>query len=206
MDRVSAAPRSAVDVSRLPTVVWGHKSLMWWGTIAFMVIEGWTLALCAMSWFYLRQNQQAWPPLRTPNPSLLIPTINVALMLITLFPAWWTSKRAEQLDRSGVIKGLAVSGVLGLIILWLRWHELWATNTRWDTTAYGSILWLIVGLHMTLIMIDVGDTIGLGVKFWHDELPPHFFSDTSDNSMYWYFTVLCWVPLYLIVYVGPRFF
>jgi hypothetical protein len=59
---------------------------------------------------------------------------------------------------------------------------------------------------MTLIMIDVGDTIGLGVKFWHDELPPHFFSDTSDNSMYWYFTVLCWVPLYLIVYVGPRFF
>jgi cytochrome c oxidase subunit III len=195
--------RTVVDVSSLPTVVFGSKSLMWWGTMAFMVIEGWTLGLTAMSWFYLRQNTQHWPPLRTPHPSLLIPTINLALMFLSLAPAWWTAKRAKQLDRGGVIIGLAITGVLGIIILWLRWHELWAINTRWDTNAYGSAAWLIVGLHMTLLMIDVADTIGLGVKFKRGELPPHFYSDTSDNTMYWFFTVLSWVPLYLIVYVGP---
>jgi heme/copper-type cytochrome/quinol oxidase subunit 3 len=213
MDRVTGlAPEgrgeegvASIDVSRLPTVVFGSRGLMWWGTMAFMVIEGWTLALTAMSWFYLRQSSEHWPPLRTPNPSLLIPTINMALMIASLFPAWWTARRAKELDRRGVIIGLAISGALGAIILWIRWYELWAINTRWDTNAYGSVAWLIVGLHMTLLLLDVADTIGLGVKFAAGELPPHFYSDTSDNTTYWFFTVLGWVPLYLIVYVAPYF-
>ena len=29
-----------VDVSRLPTTVFGHRSHMWWGTLGFMLIEG----------------------------------------------------------------------------------------------------------------------------------------------------------------------
>jgi cytochrome c oxidase subunit III len=205
MERMSPAPASSVDVSRLPTVVFGSKGLMWWGTTAFMVIEGWTLGLCAMSWFYLRQNQLHWPPLRTPNPSLLIPTINLAVMLISMIPAYWTAKRARELDHHGVIVGLAVSGAFGIVAVILRWYELWAINTRWDTTAYGSIAWLIVGLHYTLLIIDVADTIGLNVKFALGDLPPHFYGDTTDNSAYWYFTVLAWVPLFLIVYVGPYF-
>ena len=44
---------------------------MWWGTLGFMVIEGWTLALLAAMYFYIRQNFLTWPPLRTPLPSLL---------------------------------------------------------------------------------------------------------------------------------------
>src|SRR3954469_11407513 len=114
MERVMPAPRSSVDVSRLPTVPFGSKCIMFWGTISFMVIEGWTLALTAMSWFYLRQSVPHWPPLRTPNPSLLIPTVNVAIMLLSLVPTWWTVKRAEKLDRGGVITGLWIVAAFGL--------------------------------------------------------------------------------------------
>lgn len=127
-------------------------------------------------------------------------------MLISMVPAYWTAKRAKELDRGGVIVGLAVSSAFGLVAVILRWFELWAINTRWDTTAYGSVAWLIVGLHYTLLVMDVGDTIGLNIKFARHDLPAHFYSDTSENSMYWYFTVLAWVPLYLIVYVGPHVF
>ncbi len=206
MESMTAPPRSSIDVSRLPTVVNGSRGLMFWGTLSFMVIEGWTLGLCAMSWFYLRQNQSHWPPLRTPNPSVLIPAINLGILLLSLVPSWWTAKRAKEMDRRGVIIGLLVCGVLGVISAVLRWFELWSINTRWDTTAYGSVAWLIVGLHYTLLIMDVGDTIGLNVKFALGELPPHFYSDTVDNTMYWFFTVLAWVPLFLIVYVGPYFF
>src|SRR5215212_2102294 len=129
MDRVAPSPRTSIDVSRLPTLVFGSKDLMFWGTISFMVIEGWTLGLTVMSWFYLRQSSQHWPPLRTPNPSLLIPTINLAILLASLAPAWWTAQRAKQLDRRGVTIGLAICGALGFIALWLRWYELWAINT-----------------------------------------------------------------------------
>lgn len=197
--------RESIDVSRLPTVVFGSKCIMFWGTIAFMVIEGWTMVLTGMSYFYLRQSSPHWPPLRTPNPSLLIPSINMAVMLVSLVPSYLAAESAKKLDRSGVIRWLFVLGAFGIVILVLRWYELWAINTRWDTTAYGSIAWLVVGLHMTLILLDVGDTIGLGVMFAKRELPPHFYPDTTDNSMYWYFTVLGWIPFFLIVYVGPYF-
>jgi heme/copper-type cytochrome/quinol oxidase subunit 3 len=204
MDRVAPTAAASIDVSRLPTVTFGTKGLMWWGTMAFMVIEGWTLGLTAMSWFYLRQNTEQWPPLRTPDPSLTIPTIALIIMLASLIPSWWTRQRATKLDRRGVALGLGVSGAIGVLLVVLRWFELWAINTRWDSNAYGSIAWLLVGLHGTLVLLDVADTIGLGVMFAKRELPPHYYSDTSDNTMYWFFTVLSWIPLYLIVYVGPR--
>jgi hypothetical protein len=41
--------RAVLDVSRLPTVVFGHRASTWWGTIGFMLIEGTTLSLVAAS-------------------------------------------------------------------------------------------------------------------------------------------------------------
>ena len=38
------------------------------------------------------------------------------------------------------------------------------------------------------------------------EMPPKSYSDVTDYAFYWYFTVGVWIPLYVILYVGPRFF
>jgi heme/copper-type cytochrome/quinol oxidase subunit 3 len=179
---------------------------MWWGTLGFMVIEGWTLALIAAGYFYLRQNFTTWPPLRTPYPNLLIPTIGLAVLLASIVPAVLTERAARRLDTAGVRLWLTVSSLIALAIPVIRWYELWALNVRWDTNAYGTAAWTIVGLHASLLILDVGDTVGLTLFYWFRQMPAKAFSDTVDNSFYWYFMVLSWVPLYLIVYVGPRFF
>ena len=70
--------RPTRDVSSLPTVTFGPRSLMWWGTLGFMTIEGWTTVLLVGAYLYLRQNYEAWPPLRTPYPSLGVPTAESA--------------------------------------------------------------------------------------------------------------------------------
>ena len=59
------APVRALDVSTLPTTVFGHRSHMWWGTLGFMLIEGTTLLVCVASYFYLRLNFTTWPKLVT---------------------------------------------------------------------------------------------------------------------------------------------
>src|ERR1041385_8654861 len=64
--------RRAIDVSELPNVTFGPRSLMWWGTLGFMTIEGWTVAILLVSYIYLRQSVVSWPPERTPTPSLEI--------------------------------------------------------------------------------------------------------------------------------------
>jgi cytochrome c oxidase subunit I+III len=198
--------RAADDVSTLPTVTFGPRSLMWWGTLGFMTIEGWTLAIIVAGYLYLRQNYDAWPPLRTPYPSLLVPSINLVLMLVSVLPAVLVARAAKRLDESSVKRWLIVMCIVSIPTVVLRWWELWALNTRWDTTAYGSAAWTIVGYHASLLLLDVMDTIGLTLLFFVKKLPVKSFSDAADNSFYWYFTIGIWIPVYLIVYVGPRVF
>src|SRR5215212_6707713 len=100
------ALRPAGDLAHLPTVTFGHRSLMWWGTLGFMVIEGWTIALLVGAYLYLRQNYDTWPPLRTPYPSLLLPTINLVVMLISLVPARIVEQKAKALDEPALKRWL----------------------------------------------------------------------------------------------------
>ena len=198
--------RADSDASTLPTVTFGPRSLMWWGTLGFMTIEGWTLAVLVAGYLYLRQNYDVWPPLRTPYPSLLMPTINVALMLVSIVPATIAANAGRRLDERGVRRWLLITVLVTVAIVVVRWWDLWALNTRWDTNAYGSAAWTIVGFHSTLLLLDAIDTIGLTLFFWFKRLPAKSFSDVGDNTFYWYSTVGVWIPIYLLLYVGPRIF
>lgn len=198
--------QSLGDVRDLPTVTFGHRSLMWWGTLGFMVIEGWTLALIAAMYFYIRQNFVTWPPLRTPLPSLLVPTINLAVMLVSVIPVYLSDRAARRLDLGALKLWLLISTLVSVAIPVLRWYELWSLNIRWDTNAYGSAAWLLVGTHATLLLLDFADTLGLTLFYWTRRMPIKAMSDSSDNAFYWYFMVGVWIPIYLIVYVGPYVF
>ena len=57
-----------IDVSGLPSDAFGHRTLLWWGTIAFIVIESMTLITVAGSYLYVFEQQPAWPPPPTPVP------------------------------------------------------------------------------------------------------------------------------------------
>lgn len=196
--------RRVADVAELPTVTFGSRSLMWWGTLGYMTIEGWTTALLVIAYIYLRQNVASYPPPGIPNPRLAIPSLNLALMLASTIPATLAANAAKQLDLARVKRWLYATSAITVPIVVLRWWELWAINTRWDSSAYGTGAWLIVGFHTSLLLLDAADTIGLTLFYVVRDMPAKAFSDTVDNTFYWYFTVGLWIPIYLIVYVGPH--
>ena len=66
------------------------------------------------------------------------------------------AKRLDSRRRQAVAASSRRSSRLPTLVL--RWWELWALNTRWDTTAYGSAAWTIVGFHTSLLLLDVLDT------------------------------------------------
>jgi heme/copper-type cytochrome/quinol oxidase subunit 3 len=87
--------------------------------------------------------------------------------------------------------GLVLLSLLGIAPLIVRAFEFPALRMRWDTDAYGSIVWFLLALHTTHLIADVGDTIVLSVLMFtrHGENPRRF-SDASDNAFYWDFVVL----------------
>lgn len=197
--------RSVIDLRGLPDVVFGPRDVMWWGTLGFIIIEGFTLVLCAAAYVYLTQNFSTWPPQNTPLPSLGAPSLQVLVMLVSLYPSWWTSKAARRFDLGRVRIGLIACTAFGLAIVGLRaWELLVSLNVRWDANAYGSVQWLVLGLHGSLLLIELAEIGGMALLFWLAPVEEKHMSDVTDLEFYWYFMVLSWLPLYVLCFWLPR--
>jgi len=193
-----------LDVSALPTFAFGHRSLMWWGTFGLIIIESMIFALTVASYFYLRSQSSEWPMNAAP-PDLLWGTVNTALLVVSALPNYLAKKAAEKLDLKRVRIWIVASVAFGLLILLVRIFEFPALNTRWDSQAYGSVLWMLMGLHTVHLITDAYDSVVLAVLMFTGPLEGKRYGDVSENAMYWFFVVLSWLPLYAVVYWAPRF-
>ena len=192
------------DLSHLPLHGLGTASLTWWGTCAFMLIEGTGFALSVAVYLYLMSLAPAWP-IDAPAPDLLAGTLLTGLLLISLVPHLLLRRWAEREDLRKVRIGLVIMAVAGILPLIVRIFEFPALHVSWDDSAYGSITWLMLGLHTTHILTDVVDTVVLmALMFSKHADNPRRYGDVSDNVMYWNFVVATWVPIYICLYWVPR--
>ena len=195
--------RRNIDVSALPEYAFGYQGLIWWGTVGYMVIEGSIFVIALVAYFYLRLRVDQWPP-SLPDPQLRYGTLNLLLVLASLVPAYLAKAAAERYDLAAVRLWLIVLTLFGLGTVVLRGFEFIGLNCHWDSNAYGSIVWLIMGLHTTHLLTDVVDGGVLTALMFSSHVSKKRFVDVSENSLYWYFIVLWWVPYYLTIYWAPR--
>jgi heme/copper-type cytochrome/quinol oxidase subunit 3 len=128
----------------------------------------------------------------------------MGVMLVSMIPAYLAKRSAHALNRSATALWLWVSTAFGLAILVLRWFELEALNTRWDSHAYGSVAWAVLGFHGTLLVLDVFDTLGLAYLMSTGRDQVKHYPASTDNADYWFFIMLAWIPLYILVFLSPR--
>jgi cytochrome c oxidase subunit III len=192
-----------LDVADLPTYAFGHRSILWWGTLGFCLIEATAFGLALVAYFYFRSKALEWPPNVAP-PALLWGTVNTAVLLASCLPNHFAKKAAEDEDLGGVRIWLLVSLAFGLGFAAIRGLEFGVLNVQWDTNAYGSIVWALMFLHTLHIGTDLADTAVLTALMFTRHAHGKRFVDVSENSFYWYFVVLTWLPLYAVIYLVPR--
>jgi heme/copper-type cytochrome/quinol oxidase subunit 3 len=186
--------RPVQDLSGLPSYGFGTKSPVWWGTLAFVAIEGGGFIVAIASYLYIAFVNRVWP-LGAPPPDLGPGTAVLVLLLISLWPNWWLDRAAREENLRKVRIGMVVMTLLATAPLIVRIWEFPALNVLWDTNAYGSINWLLLGLHTVHLLTDWGDTLVLAVLMFTRHGHGKRFSDVSDNCFYWYFVVASWVVL-----------
>ena len=192
-----------LDVAALPSYRYGSHTLMWWGTMGLIAIEGTVFALAAFAYFYVRAISDSWPP-GLPPPDLTWGTINLIIILASIYPNEVTKKAAQREDLPAVRKWMAFCLVPAVAFLIVRVFEYRALNVGWDTNAYGSAVWMLLSLHTLHLVTDVYDTVVLLVLMHTGPLEGKRFVDVSENAMYWYFVVFAWVPIYAIIYLVSR--
>ncbi|CAN5363673.1 cytochrome c oxidase subunit 3 [soil metagenome] len=195
---------AALDVSHLPNAAMGPASLVWWGTLGFMLIEGTGFVLGGGALLYLAAQAPQWPPRGDALPDLAFGTAFTVLILLSAIPNLWLERRARQCDLAACRWGLVVMSLIGVALLVLRGYEMAHLNVRWDADAYGSLVWLMIFLHLTHVITDLADTLVIGAwLFTHEPGHPQY-ADISDNAGYWSFVILAWPPIYVLVYWLPR--
>jgi len=192
-----------LNVAGYPSIVFGHRSLIWWGTAGLMMIEGTMFAITVAGYFFLRTRSSDWPPGLMP-PRVTAGTVNLVIFLVSLAPAIWTQKVAERGELIATRIGLVLMTLFGIGNLVTRVYEFPSLMSTWDANAYASITWMLLGLHTVHLATDWGDTVVLAVLMFTDRVDGKRFMDSSENSDYWYFVVLTWIPIYLVLYWAPR--
>jgi heme/copper-type cytochrome/quinol oxidase subunit 3 len=126
-------------------------------------------------------------------------------MLVSLPVVRWLARAARRFDLGTVRIGLTVATLFTVAFVAVRaWELLVSLNVQWNTNAYASAQWLILGMHATLLAVELVEVGGIMLVFWLAPVEEKHFSDVTDMVFYWYFLVLAWLPLYVLCFLVPR--
>jgi heme/copper-type cytochrome/quinol oxidase subunit 3 len=182
-----------------------HHAPSWWGNRLLIFVEGAAFAILAASYFYIRWNFDAWPPPRTHLPDLGVSSINLLVLAVSAAPFWNAARLAQRHERPVVVGAWLTLGVLfGMGAIVLRFLEFAALHTRFDSSAYGSITWTILAVHLAHLLAGTLQTGLIALVMFVGPVEKKHYTDAGAVAVYWYFVVISWVALYLIVFIAPR--
>ncbi len=193
-----------IDVSGLPPYAISNQSPLFWGQVLMCLIEGTLLFILIATYFYLRLGVNAWPAPGVRLPDVTMPTLALIPLAASCVGSYLASEAAKKNSRSGMLWGLGLNLGLALVFLTMRGFEWNALNFNWASDTHGSIVWSILFLHSYDVVADLLMTFVLIVIVASGRYGPRQRIGVHVDSVLWYFLSGIWIPLYGLIYWGPR--
>jgi heme/copper-type cytochrome/quinol oxidase subunit 3 len=192
-----------LDVSALEEETVDSRSLLWWGNLGMMAIEGTMFAMLIATYLYLKMVNLDWPPSTVPYPDLLWPTVNLAILLLTFIPALILDRAALRDDVPLSRLALGVCVVAGLAFIAIRFLVLANLGYKWSDHAYGSVVWTCIGFHLLHVIAATAETALLFVYSLLRPIVKKQLLDFRCLAVYWFFVIVMWLPFYFIIFIEP---
>jgi heme/copper-type cytochrome/quinol oxidase subunit 3 len=193
-----------LDVSGLPDHAISSENPLWWGQLMLALIEGTMFAILIAMYFYYRLQLDIWPPPGTQLPPVLLPTLALVPYFVSCFGSYRASEAAKQDNRRGMIRWLAFSVVFALAALAMRAITWSMLNFNQAADIHGSLVWTILGLHTLDAFADIVFSLVLLVILLRGYHAPRERIGVHVDTVVWYFVAAIWIPLYIVIYWGPR--
>lgn len=182
----------------------GAQSPLFWGFLGMILVETMVIASFVSAYFYLRSQSPAWPPGGIEPPELLLPTLNTGVLLLSSGALHLGDLGARRGNRRQLAWGLLGAALLATVFLVLKAVEYSHKPYRWDDHAYGSIVWTIVGFHSAHVIALLLKTVVVDLLAFRGYFTPERRLGVTVNGIYWHFVVAIWIPLYVVLYLVPR--
>lgn len=193
-----------IDVSHLPPYDISNQAPLWWGQLLLAAIEGMMFCILIAAFLYVRLRMDVWPPPGDQFPPRLMPTIALLPLFLSCIGTYWASEAAKKDDRAGMIKGLSLNIVLALVFFVFRVVDWYSLNFSHKADAFGTYIWTFLALHSYDYVADMIFTLVLLLIAVMGKHGPKMRLGVHVDSIVWYFLVIIWVPIYVVVYWGPK--
>jgi cytochrome c oxidase subunit III len=179
------------------------------GMILFITSEVMFFAGLFAAYFNVRANTSPWPPINPEHgepfhlemlPLVLPATVLLVISSFTCQFAVWAIRRD---DRTGFIRNIGVTVVLGVIFLIMQaidYGMLYSEGIRLDAGPFGTTYYTLTGFHGAHVF---GGVIMLAVVLYRG-MAGQFSSRHHDaveaTSIYWHFVDVVWIALFSTLY------
>jgi len=187
----------------VPVNAHGSVSIARWGSGMFALFFAIALAALLLSYFYLRLENDVWPPPGIPDPPLVPTAVAAALMVGSVIAVRVGQHRIASGSTAGLLLGLAAALLLGVGAVVLQVRDLAALEVGWTEHAYGSILYTIAGF---LLLLAVAGLLALAMTAlwtWQGKFTVRRHAPLANVSLLWAAAAAFWVAGFATIYAGP---
>jgi cytochrome c oxidase subunit III len=153
------------------------------------------------AFFTIRSEHSVWPPAGT-KLDVLQAGIFTAILVSSSFTMQWAVRQVEWQNRRSARLWIGITIALGAMFLSNQFYEWTHQTTRWNTNAYGSLFYIMTGLHGLHVFIGLIAMIFLlGRMKGRTAGDPGELSVVQGVSYYWHFVDIVWVGLYSCLFL-----
>lgn len=195
---------AAGDLAGLPAAGAGLRATGWWGMVVLIATEATLFAALLSSYFYLRSGTDAWPPPGIAKPELSLAGPGTVVLLSSSVTMVWAEVSIRR-GRQGALRGgMAVTSVLGLIFLAIQGTEYARSEFTPRTNAYGSLFFVITGIHGLHVAIGLCMLGVVQLRAWLGHFDAERHLAVQNVSLYWHFVDAVWIFVFASLYISPR--
>ena len=176
------------------------------GMILFLTSEVMFFAGLFAAYFNSRAQNTPWPPAEfasTLNPISLI-LVATIILVASSFTCQWAVWAIRRDDRTGFIRNMGATLVLGIIFLVMQAFDytlLFHEGMTMASGPFGTTYFTLTGFHGAHVF---GGVIMLGVVLYRG-MAGQFSSRHHDMveaaSLYWHFVDIVWIVLFSVLYL-----
>lgn len=198
--------RRVISVAHLPVQAFGPRDPLWWAVSLLVAIESTMLVLLAVSYFYVRSQTSPFPPVVVPRQVAWIGLCELVLWIASALPTYRSGRAAIAGDVAGMRRALIAATAIGIVCAALRWYEFHLLPMRWDSHAYGSMVWALLGLQWVHALTGICENLLYIVLLFVGPVEDKHRVDVEVSTPLWYFVIagaaLAWLVVFLEVLVS----
>mgnify|MGYP000574849246 CR=1 FL=1 len=165
------------------------------------------------AYFNARASQQPnWPPdglehVINPFPTgpiPFLPIIATGILIASSFTMQWAVWRIRKGDRTGMVRALALTLIMGVVFLAAQAFDYYTllTEDRFgiDSTVYGTLFYTMTGFHGVHVF---GGVVGIFIVLLRGaagQFSARHHVAVEAVSAYWHFVDVVWIFLFLLLY------